>query len=364
LSENKEQRLSPVVIIPALDPSPALTGLIAGLRTHGFSRIVVVNDGSAPAATPIFEQAEQTGCRVLHHEVNLGKGAALKTAIRFAHDTWPDAPGYLTADADGQHSVPDITKTAAALTTAPDSLIMGTRNFNQKDVPFKSRWGNRITSFVFKLESGVKCPDTQTGLRGLPASQTDLLLATAGERFDYEMNMLLEFAHRDIPFVEVPIETIYEDNNSGSHFNAVRDSIRIYLGILRFAASSLISAGFDLVMFALLTKLVFASIPLEIEGYELHTAAATVIARITSGILNYSLNRRLVFHDRNRVTLSAPRYLILFIAIMLVSATATQLLDYVSFLPTILLKIAVDAVLFLVNYYIQKHFVFAGRRKR
>ena len=189
----------------------------------------------------------------------MGKGVALKTGISFAAKTYPDCCGYITAEADRQHTPKDILKVAQALEQNQGSLVLGTRDFTDKNIPFKSKWGNRITSLVFSLSTRQRCQDTQTGLRGIPKKFTETCLAIPGNRFEYEMNMLLEFARNRISIVEIPIETIYLNDNQSSHFHALKDSVRIYLNIIKFSLSFFVSAIIDNTLFTVLMSLAFSA---------------------------------------------------------------------------------------------------------
>lgn len=346
--------MKPVVIIPAFEPDEKLLGLAEEL-SHSDLSVVVVDDGSRPECQWIFDALESRYryplCR---HPVNMGKGAALKTGIRYAAEHFPENSGYVTADADGQHSVKDILKVAEALENHPDSLVIGTRDFNHKAVPFKSRWGNRITSFVFRLSTGQRCSDTQTGLRGIPKQFTELCLSIPENRYEYEMNLLLKMSG-SAPFLPVPISTIYLEHNRASHFHAVRDSLRIYANILKYSCASLFSAGLDLTAFALLSSVVFGS---GAQGI----LASTVIARLLSGSLNFTLNKHWVFRSKNQYGLEAGHYLALFCCQMLLSWLLVTGLRGLP-LPLALVKLFVDSALFFLSFHIQRKYIFRGKMR-
>jgi len=161
-----------VILIPSLEPDERLPVYARALKAKGFTRLVVVDDGSSEKYQPIFAEIdEMDGCTVLHHEVNKGKGVALKTGYAYIQKNLPDAVGVITADADGQHTVEDCWRLAEALCEGKDELYLGSRDFNLDHVPPKSRYGNKITSTVFRLLYGQWLPDTQTGLRAIPASR-------------------------------------------------------------------------------------------------------------------------------------------------------------------------------------------------
>lgn len=347
--------MKPIVIIPALNPDEKLITLVEKLKALDL-RTIVVNDGSTPGYEIIFDiLREKLECVVCTHTTNRGKGVALKTGIAYAANVYPDASGYVTADADGQHAPKDILRIAAVLEENPDHVILGTRNFNNGRVPFKSKWGNRITSFAFLLSTGQKCPDTQTGLRGIPKGLTKAVLAIPGDRYEYEMNVLLEIGKNRVPFVEVPIETIYMNGNEASHFHAIKDSARIYLNILKFSFSSFISAIVDNSLFSLLMLIAFGSTSLGI-------LEATIISRVMSGGVNFMLNKHWVFQNKNREGKEALLYAILFVSQMILSWFFVSSLSGLPIHLSIV-KIFVDSCLFLGSYFVQKNFIFNEQRK-
>jgi glycosyltransferase involved in cell wall biosynthesis len=304
--------MKPVIIIPTLNPDEKLINLVKKLKKSNLP-IVIIDDGSKKECTDIFKILKlKFQCDIFSNTENMGKGVAIKTGIRYVSKRYPGSCGYVTADSDGQHSAEDILKVAEALEKNPDSLILGSRNFSEKNVPLKSRWGNRITSFVFLISTSKQCPDTQTGLRGIPKEFTQICLSVPGDRFEYEMNMLLKFARNKIPTVHVPIDTIYLEDNKSSHFNPVRDSVRIYLNILKYSISSFGSAIIDIIAFTILINLVFAKASAGI-------LAATVVARFMSGGVNFMLNKHWVFKSENGNGIEMIKYFTLFCCQMMMS---------------------------------------------
>lgn len=341
--------MKPVLIIPAYEPDQQLIQLVETLSFAGLP-MVIVDDGSSPACQNLFEALEaKYPAALCRHGMNLGKGAALKTGIRYARAHFPEACGYVTADADGQHSPEDILKVAAALEKYPDRLILGTRSFDDPSVPFKSRWGNRITSLIFFLSTRRRCSDTQTGLRGLPAQFAESYLAIPENRYEYEMAQLLKMCEM-ADFLQVPIATLYLEHNRASHFHAVKDSVLIYKNIFKYSFSSILSAAVDLTAFAILVKRILPSGSLGI-------LAATVIARLISGNLNFLINKHWVFRSSRPGAMEAGRYLALFCSQMLLSwllVTGFRSLP----LPLPLIKVFVDGSLFVLSYHIQKRYIF------
>ncbi len=337
------------VLIPAYEADGHLVDTVRSLTALGAGRIVVVDDGSSPACGPFFDEARALGAHVCHHDVNRGKGAALKTGIRYILDTFPDCGCVVTADADGQHAAGDVLRVASLALENPGSLVLGVRRFDGADVPWRSRAGNRITSAVFRLITGRSCPDTQTGLRGLSRDLLLPALKSEGDRYEYEMNLLMDFADRKVPFLYEPIETIYLDDNRASHFRVVRDSWLVYRRPLTFALAAGASTLVDLGAFWLLGKL--------LGDGRARVFAASVMARLLSGGVNFFLNKKVTFRSRGDTKKESLRYLILFLAVMLVSGGTVALLSRLP-VPTVLIKIVVDVLLFAANYIIERKWVF------
>ena len=201
------------IIVPSLNPDEKLKGTLDGIIAKGFKKIVVVDDGSDEQHKQPFEYAKERGCTLMVHEVNKGKGRALKTAFEYCISD-KDCIGVITVDGDGQHAADDIYNCGKEmLSHNNEQVILGCRDFSEENVPFKSRYGNNITRFAFRALCGIKISDTQTGLRAIPAQFLPAMLEYKGERFEYETNMLLEMKTQGIPFSEVKIATIYLDEN-------------------------------------------------------------------------------------------------------------------------------------------------------
>jgi len=170
------------ILIPSLEPDERLPVYIRSLAESGFGKIIVVDDGSGDTYQQIFREVESIDRTiVLHHEVNRGKGVALKTGYQYILDYVPEAAGIITADADGQHTVPDCIRLAEKLSEGERAVYLGSRDFSLPDIPPKSRSGNKITSTVFKLFYGVWLPDTQTGLRAFRREELPFMLNVSGE---------------------------------------------------------------------------------------------------------------------------------------------------------------------------------------
>ena len=342
---NSTEKNRAVVLIPAYKPDERLVTLTDELIGHGLD-VMLVDDGGGETFAPIFERCRALGAQVAVHTVNLGKGRALKTGINAALQAWPELSGIVTADADGQHTVSDILRLIEAMDAHPNTLVLGSREFTG-DVPFKSRWGNRITRAVYALASGIHVRDTQTGLRALPRESLAEMMRIDGERYEYEMNVLLKLRDMQLGVVEVPIETIYIDDNAGSHFNPVRDALRIYMVIFKFMLSSILSFAVDYALYWVC-----------LGRFGLSPLISYALARLVSSQVNYHMNKNTVFSGRGGKH-SMAKYYALAVTQGLIGAGLVQFLPTVLPVHAAVVKIPVDIVLFAISYLIQRDYVFA-----
>ena len=223
------------ILIPAYKPDMRLVELTNLLLTHEDLAVVVVDDGSGESFKEVFSALDKR-VHFITYPVNKGKGGALKTGIKYIYDNMPDCERLITADADGQHTYPDIKKVIEKSIECPGALVLGSREFDG-NVPFRSKFGNTLTRLVFSLATGVRVRDTQTGLRGFDRAGMKTFLDVPGDRYEYEINVLLVAARTKTPIHEVTIKTIYINENESSHFNPIKDSMKIYSCIFKFAFS-------------------------------------------------------------------------------------------------------------------------------
>ncbi len=358
-SEMRRAQEDAVILIPSLEPDERLPAYIRKLRESGFGHVVVVDDGSAEKYQPIFSEiAEMENTMVLHHEVNHGKGVALKTGYTWIRDHLPDVSGVITADADGQHMVKDCIRLAEELEKGERALYLGTRDFSLAHVPPKSRTGNRVTSVLFRLLYGKWLDDTQTGLRAFRREDIPFMIDVAGERFEYEMNVLVACAIRDIPMIPVAIETVYENENQGTHYHPVKDSIRIFRvlarGFIKFMGASLICFLVDQGIFNLMNLAVFQNG--DAKAWSL-IQISTAAARVISATLNFLLNKNFVFRLRGNTGAALLKYVLLCVSVMLASAGGVWLLGLLG-MSSVIAKLIVDFALYFVNYRVQQKWVF------
>ncbi len=340
-----------IALIPAYEPDQHLIDLLHEVQQAGLTA-VVVDDGSGEAFAEIFRQATKFAF-VLTHLENKGKGHALKTGFAYIREHYAGDYVIVTLDADGQHKVSDALKICRAAGQRPDSLILGSRRLKEH-VPIRSLFGNTITRLVYQLSTGLKIHDTQTGLRAFSSRLLPEFLGMAGERYEYEMKVLLECAHRNIPIREMDIETIYIDNNLASHFDTLRDSCLVYLEILKFSASSFVGFLVDYLLYSLLLVLT--------AGLGTNSLwVSNVIARIVSASVNYKINCRLVFKTQNRTAKSALQYFALAAIILLGNTLFLNFLVKVLVFNQYVAKICTEILFFLFSWLVQKHLIFSKR---
>ena len=351
-----------VILIPSLEPDERLPAYIRRLKEGGFARIVVVDDGSAEKYQPVFREIEEVeDTTVLHHEFNKGKGIALKTGYEWILKNLSDEiTGVITADADGQHTVEDCLKLAERLEDGERALYLGSRDFNQDNIPPKSRIGNKMTSAVYKLLYGQYLPDTQTGLRAFRKEELPFMIDVDGARFEYEMKVLIACSRARIPIVPVPIETIYENENEGTHFHPIRDSVRIYKVILgsfiKFMGVSLVCFLIDQIIALVLRK--WALPPLGfVRGSMLNLQISGWGARLISSVINFLMNKNLVFKTSGSTGKAALKYALLCLCIITVSNAGVWVLGKIG-MADWLAKILMDMTLYFVSYRLQERWVF------
>lgn len=345
------------IVLPSLNPDEKLNMVVDGLIARGFDDIVIVNDGSDEAHMEPFRKAcAHKEVTLLTHEVNKGKGRALKTAFSFVIENRKDSIGVITVDGDNQHTPKDIEACALKMAECKDKVVLGCRDFTGSNVPPKSKFGNQTTSFVFKVFCGINISDTQTGLRAIPYQYLPIMMEVEGERFEYETQMLFALKKNNIGFCEVKIETVYIEENASTHFDPIKDSIKIYKIIFKFMMSSGASFLIDFGLFTLINLLIGEALDKSVRLF-----VATVAARAVSSLFNYTMNKKAVFKSDASVGKSLIKYYALCVVQMGLSYGLLFLLSTVlgakGFVES-LLKLVVDVVLFMFSFQIQRKWVF------
>ena len=342
-----------IVLIPAYEPDDKLLGLVERLFRSGESlSVVVVDDGSGPEYDSVFAAVARLGCTVIGHPRNRGKGFALKRGFEHVESHFPGRD-VVCADCDGQHSVVDILRVArevAVQRSGTGCMVLGGRRFTGR-VRAKSRFGNAATRIVFARATGQGLYDTQTGLRAYPHSMLRWLCSVEGERFEYELNVLLHASEAGMTIREVPIQTIYLEGNASSHFRPLIDSARVYAPLVKFSLSSIAAFLVDVGLLFMANAL---------TG---NLLLSVVTARVVSSNVNFLTNRRLVFARRNErsIASSAARYFALAGGVMMANFALLHVFYERAGVSLVLAKFATEAALFVASYQIQRRVVFGDR---
>ena len=341
-----------VALIPSYEPNDALLKIVDELLAHSF-KVVVVNDGSDISFDTIFKELPSR-IDYLSYEKNMGKGHALKHGLAFIKEHYREEAIIVTLDSDGQHRVSDAIK-ICDVCEKEGGLILGSRHFG-KGTPFKSRFGNFMARTSFLISTRHKIYDTQTGLRAFDYSLIDILLACKGERYEYEMNVLLDAIRKGISIKEEKIETIYLDNNAGTHYSPFKDTVRIFKELIKFSASSLIGFLVDYTAFSLLTLINV--------DWAYWLIACNVIARIISASVNFTINYKIVFKSEDKLWKAILRYVMLALFILGCNTLLLWLLVEQAGMNQYLAKILVEVTMFITSWLVQRLFVFRRRKNK
>ena len=270
-----------IVLIPAYEPDAQLPKLVRQLKDVGLS-VLVVNDGSADGYDPIFREVGEDAV-VIAHEKNRGKGAALKTGLRYILEHMPQYDGVITCDADGQHKAEDVLRVSALLERGERFVL--TQRGQSKDMPLRSKFGNSLSRVIYALLANRYLEDNQSGLRGFAREHLSWLVKVEKDNYDYEMNVLYYAAKKGVCIATVPIEAIYIENNASSHFSPVKDTIRIYRSLFYLAGGSFVA------FFAVQVLIAVVSFALGYSWLMLTLPGAAAV----SYLVNVLLNRFVVF---------------------------------------------------------------------
>jgi glycosyltransferase involved in cell wall biosynthesis len=340
---------SVIFLIPSYRPTETLCRLVAELRGADPSPIVIVDDGSGPNYGEIYRRAAQTtGTTILRNAINLGKGAALKHGMNHVLVDQPNVIGVVTADADGQHSVEDILRVARQLRETPTIAIFGARSFGN-NVPLRSKLGNQISRYAYRMLIGVKLTDTQTGLRGIPRRLMELSLALRSNRYEFETEQLAVLKSEQIATREIPIETIYIDDNRQSHFRPLRDSAKIYFVLLRYSLASLVTYVTDFLVFWIAF------------GATQQVLLSNMSARLVALWVQLALLQSFVFRRQINLGIFLAYVTLVFVSGVMSSALQVQLIDLVG--TPIGAKIIADTLFFVFNFLFIRDLIFGRWRE-
>lgn len=334
-------------VVPAYQPDETLLGIVDELLVRD-TNTIIVDDGSYGESQAIIDNlsakaSSEEKLLILRHSENKGKGAAIKTAIKYLSENY-ESSIVVTVDADGQHDVSDAVSLLSTNSEQFD-MLLGQRTFDG-DIPLRSKFGNLLTILLFMLFTGKRIPDTQTGMRVFKSDIYHELLAIKGMRYEWEFAVLLKFVRENRKIISIPIKTIYEPGNPSSHFRKVVDSVRIYKQFFSFSLIGLISAFVDYILFIGLLLLGVSNV------------LSLLIAKIASSYMNFTfLKTGMGFRKDNSLFKPLLRYYLLVGLNFCIIGTVIGNIDN-SILDIVSIRIGMEAILFLINFHIIKKIIF------
>jgi len=338
-------------VIPAYNPDLELINVIDNIQEKSSNKIFIIDDGSRKDSEGIFKVLETDpkykDVILLRHAVNLGKGAALKTVFNYILVKYPNIDGVVTLDSDGQHSIDDCLSILHELENTPNSFVLGYRTFS-KDIPLKSYIGNNISKFIYKIILGKDFKDTQTGLRGLSRSFMKQCLTIKSNRFEFETEQLAIAVNKHINIIEVPIETIYIENNKSSSFRPLVDSFRIYFILFRYGLSSIITAVVDFFIFMLALS------------FGANVMMANMLARTVSIGVQFTLLDKYVFHTKSKIVNFVLFSLYVYIMGIISALTQISIVSHLGISVTVA-KILIEGILFFINFAVLRLYIFTKK---
>ena len=237
------------VLLPVYNPDEKFLQLVEDLSKRGF-KVVACNDGSKESCDEYFRRAKPFA-DVIGYKDNKGKGYALKRGFEYIGNNLADEVDYIvTADSDGQHAIEDIER-VAKLTRKTDGIVLGMRDLSER-IPIKSRIGNDLSKFVYTIVTGVYLRDNQSGLRGFPVRLCQWLQDIPGNKYEYELNVLVTAHKEGMKVTGIDIKTIYENNNKNTHFKPIKDTFRIQRSLWSYGLISMLMYSIYIVTISVL----------------------------------------------------------------------------------------------------------------
>lgn len=338
-------------VIPAYNPDEQLLEVVKNIQKSSDNKIFIINDGSKKDSQHIFNilQTDSTFKDVilLEHAVNLGKGAALKTIFNYILVNFPEIEGVVTLDSDGQHSIDDCLHILQTLENTPNSFVLGYRTFS-KNIPLKSYIGNNISKFIYKIILGRSFKDTQTGLRGLSRSFMKQCLTIKSNRFEFETEQLAIAVNNNINIIEIPIQTIYIENNKASSFRPLVDSFRIYFILFRYGLSSIVTAVVDFIVFMIALSL------------GANILIANMFARTASIGVQFALLDKFVFHTKAKILKFILFAIYVYVMGIISAMTQISVIENLG-ISVVATKVIVEGILFFINFAFLRLYIFTKK---
>ncbi len=345
------------LLIPIFEPNEKVIPYLKTFDKNDFDSFLVVDDGSGENYRDTFKQiAAETVFKVISYPSNQGKGYALKTGIQKLIDDNSDLDFIVTADGDGQHLKKDIMNIKNQLDKHQGELVFGTRDFSKPNVPRNSLLGNQIFHYVFRILTGLDLKDTQTGLRAIPSNLFETALEAKGERYEYEFNFLIDSV-REAKLATIDIETVYENNNKGSHYRPYMDTYRIAKNTLFYSLVVFLTFLLDAGLFSALLYGIFGTVT------PFNVCLSNVFARIVSDLFIFLMLKCIVFPRKKKIPGEGVKYVLLLLVEMALSTLLTVLMSNVPG-PVVVYKMAIDILIGIVAYFFNRLVLFRCNKKR
>lgn len=338
-------------LIPSYNPDENLIKVVDSIISKTDNKIFIIDDGSKEETKQIFTKLQDLdkykNVTCLQHAINLGKGAALKTVFNHILVNYPQIEGVVTLDSDGQHSIDDCLQALKVLKENNDALVLGYRTFS-KDIPLKSYIGNHISKLIYTVVLGKNFRDTQTGLRALSKKFMSQCLTIKSNRFEFETEQLALAVEAHIDIIEVPIQTIYIENNKTSSFRPLVDSFKIYFVLFRYGLSSIITAVVDFIVFV-----ISLSLGVGIFG-------ANMLARTVSIGVQFALLDKYVFYSKAKIINFILFASYVYVMGILSAMAQIGIVNHFDF-SKLFVKILVEGILFFVNFAVLRLYIFTKK---
>ena len=356
-----------VIVIPALNPPSSFVSYAEALRREGFSRIVVVNDGSRTDKLPVFFKLKRLGVTVVDHPHNRGQGAALRTGFQYYLDHFQgQSDGVITLNADRQIPPSDVVRIASSLhneqAMGSFALVVGTRNLLGKNVTDYDYNMGGVMKLLYHMLMGVRLNDPLSGVFGIPDLRVRQCLEIGSDGYAYATSMTMSF--EKIGFLQVPVSYANYEEGVEPAFRKIPDTIRILYTIFKkFIVYSITSVGasiLDVIMFGIFHSITFRGNPMAI-------IYSTICARVISASVNYLLTKHFVFHFKSdsaqETTKSAGAFFVLTAMQCICSALIVSAMKMLLGGSAVGIKVIVDTTLFFVSYKIQHKYIFKDDRQ-
>lgn len=356
------RELKHIIIIPSLNPNQRLISLVDELIDTKICRIVIVNDGSDMTCSSIFERLNNyKDVVVLNHKTNLGRGAALKTAFSYCIGNFKDCFGVVTATDDGQYKASEIIKVAQESERFQSCLILGERPLDETNTSKIDYIGNKALRQAFRFLYDLKMSDPRTELRAIPMSELSWILKIKGQRYEYEVNMLIQAKRRNVKIKQIPIKISSFNLSEKSHYKTISDTTRIVmiflLNICLYSAASVLSIVIDVGTFFICNTFIFSKVDVAFRLF-----MSTVISRTLSSMWDFSINRKFFTKGVGEFKTHLVRYYTLWFCQMMTSYFLLYMLHSVIKINASILKGMVDIFLAIISYKIQLRYVFSNTK--